>query len=57
MGIPGLWKFIDPVAKVISLEEYRGKKIAVDAYGWYQTIVCGITLSGFTEDAIFVRGK
>lgn len=35
MGIPGLWKFVDPATTVVSLEKYRGKRIAVDAYGWY----------------------
>lgn len=57
MGIPGLWKFVDPATRVVTLEEYRGKKIAVDVYGWYWSISFDIILLGFIEDAIFVHGR
>lgn len=35
MGIQGLIQFIKPLLKDKHISEYKGERLGVDSYGWY----------------------
>lgn len=40
MGISGLHKELRPYSRLISLQEYAGKRVGVDAYAWLHRGCC-----------------
>ena len=55
MGINGLLPLIVPTAKVVSLKEFRKKRVAIDASGWY--FFLPVAKVGSIEVVILVRGN
>jgi exonuclease-1 len=61
MGIPGLLPVLKSIEKQVSLEEYRGKILAIDGYSWLHksTVSCAqdLCLGVPTKKLTFVTKK
>ncbi|VDD82491.1 unnamed protein product [Mesocestoides corti] len=47
MGVPGLWQLLEPSRRVVDLEQFRGKRMAIDMNIWlHQALKSRVSTSG-----------
>jgi TRAP-type uncharacterized transport system substrate-binding protein len=52
MGVEGLWKLLEPSAKMVKLESLHGKKVAIDASIWLYHFTAAMVINSYNRETL-----